>query len=41
MFRITMINLDGEAGPNITHGSNGIPAFPTSTLFGFDFGEPA
>jgi branched-chain amino acid transport system permease protein len=40
IFRITMINLDGEAGPNITHGSNGIPAIPDLTLFGFDFGEP-
>jgi branched-chain amino acid transport system permease protein len=35
-----MINLDGEAGPNITHGSNGIPAIPDLTLFGFDFGRP-
>ena len=35
-----MINLDGEAGPNITHGSNGIPAIPDLTLFGFDFGDP-
>ena len=40
IFRITMINLDGEAGPNITHGSNGIPAIPDLTLFGFDFGDP-
>jgi branched-chain amino acid transport system permease protein len=40
IFRITMINLDGEAGPNITHGSNGIPAIPDLSLFGFDFGRP-
>jgi branched-chain amino acid transport system permease protein len=40
IFRITMINLDGEAGPNITHGSNGIPAIPDLNLFGFDFGDP-
>jgi len=40
IFRITMINLDGEAGPNITHGSNGIPAIPDLVLFGFDFGKP-
>jgi branched-chain amino acid transport system permease protein len=40
IFRITMINLDGEAGPNITHGSNGIPAIPDLVLFGFDFGDP-
>ena len=40
IFRITMINLDGEAGPDITHGSNGIPAIPNLNLFGFDFGDP-
>jgi branched-chain amino acid transport system permease protein len=40
IFRITMINLDGEAGPNLTRGSNGIPAIPELSLFGFDFGEP-
>jgi branched-chain amino acid transport system permease protein len=40
IFRITMINLDGEAGPDITHGSNGIPAIPDLQLFGFDFGKP-
>jgi branched-chain amino acid transport system permease protein len=40
IFRIAMINLDGEAGPDITHGSNGIPAIPDLNLFGFDFGDP-
>ncbi|SDS09626.1 branched-chain amino acid transport system permease protein [Friedmanniella luteola] len=40
IFRITMINLDGEAGPNLTRGSNGIPAIPDLELFGFDFGDP-
>ena len=40
IFRIAMINLDGEAGPNITHGSNGIPAIPDLNFFGFDFGDP-
>jgi branched-chain amino acid transport system permease protein len=40
IFRITMINLDGEAGPDLTHGSNGIPAIPDLNLFGFDFGDP-
>ena len=40
IFRITMINLDGEAGPNLTRGSNGIPAIPDLNLFGFDFGDP-
>ena len=39
IFRITMNNLDGSDGPNITRGSNGIPAIPNLNLFGFDFGE--
>lgn len=39
IFRITMNNLDGIAGPNLTRGSNGIPAIPDLNLFGFDFGE--
>ncbi|QIK71790.1 branched-chain amino acid ABC transporter permease [Propioniciclava coleopterorum] len=39
IFRITMNNLDGTDGPNITRGSNGIPAIPNLNLFGFDFGE--
>ncbi len=38
IFRITMNNLDGSSGPNITRGSNGIPAIPDLNLFGFDFG---
>ncbi|HEX8509465.1 MAG TPA: branched-chain amino acid ABC transporter permease [Propionibacteriaceae bacterium] len=40
IFRITMVNLDGEAGPDITHGSNGIPAIPELSLLGFNFGDP-
>ena len=40
IFRITMNNLDGTDGPLITRGSNGIPAIPDLTLFGFDFGQP-
>jgi len=39
IFRITMINLDGEAGPNLTHGSNGIPAIPDLQIGGFNFGK--
>ncbi|MDR1852507.1 MAG: branched-chain amino acid ABC transporter permease [Propionibacteriaceae bacterium] len=39
IFRITMVNLDGTDGPNITHGSNGIPAIPNLDFFGFDFGK--
>jgi branched-chain amino acid transport system permease protein len=40
IFRISMINLDGEAGPDLTHGSNGIPAIPDLAILGFDFGVP-
>ncbi len=40
IFRITMNNLDGNDGPNLTNGSNGIPGIPDLNLFGFDFGDP-
>jgi len=40
IFRITMNNLDGSDGPNITNGSNGINNVPELSLFGFDFGKP-
>lgn len=40
IFRITMNNLDGRDGPDIVHGSSGIPAIPNLNLFGFDFGSP-
>jgi branched-chain amino acid transport system permease protein len=40
IFRISMNNLDGENGPNLTRGPNGIPAIPDLNLFGFDFGDP-
>ncbi|MBA3529473.1 MAG: branched-chain amino acid ABC transporter permease [Propionibacteriaceae bacterium] len=39
IFRISMNNLDGQDGPDLTHGSNGIPAIPDLDLFGFNFGE--
>ncbi len=39
IFRISMINLDGTDGPDLTHGSNGIPGVPDLNLFGFDFGD--
>ncbi|CAA9376076.1 MAG: Branched-chain amino acid transport system permease protein LivM [uncultured Propionibacteriaceae bacterium] len=38
IFRISMNNLDGEDGPDLTNGSNGIPAIPELNFFGFDFG---
>lgn len=39
IFRITMNNLDGNDGPNLTNGSNGIPGIPDLNLLGFDFGK--
>ena len=39
IFRITMNNLDGNDGPDITHGSNGIPNIPNLSAGGFDFGD--
>lgn len=39
IFRISMNNLDGQTGPDLTHGPNGIPAIPDLNLFGFDFGQ--
>lgn len=38
IFRITMNNLDGGSGPNLTNGPNGIPGIPDLNIFGFDFG---
>ncbi|OYO14683.1 branched-chain amino acid ABC transporter permease [Enemella evansiae] len=40
IFRLAMLNLDGNDGPNIINGSNGIPNIPDLQLGGFDFGEP-
>ncbi|MFT3860108.1 branched-chain amino acid ABC transporter permease [Micropruina sp.] len=39
IFRITMNNLDGNDGPNLTNGSNGISDIPNLNFFGFDFGK--
>ncbi|GAB3697619.1 branched-chain amino acid ABC transporter permease [Mariniluteicoccus flavus] len=39
IFRIAMNNLDGSDGPDITHGSNGIPNIPDLKVGSFDFGE--
>ncbi|MFI5734704.1 branched-chain amino acid ABC transporter permease [Kribbella sp. NPDC051587] len=38
IFRFAMFNLDGNNGPNLTNGPNGIPGIPDLVLFGFDFG---
>ncbi|MCB5182443.1 branched-chain amino acid ABC transporter permease [Streptomyces antimicrobicus] len=38
IFRISMNNMDGKSGPDITNGPNGIAGVPNVNLFGFDFG---
>ncbi|MFC6985687.1 branched-chain amino acid ABC transporter permease [Streptomyces cirratus] len=38
IFRISMNNLDGVSGPDLTNGPNGIAGVPNVDLFGFDFG---
>ena len=40
IFRLSMFNLDGNNGPDLTNGPNGIPGIPDLKLFGFDFGKP-
>jgi branched-chain amino acid transport system permease protein len=41
IFRITVNNLDGEAGPSLTNGPNGISRIPDLQLpGGFSFGDP-
>lgn len=40
IFRLTMFNLDGNNGPSLTNGPNGIPGIPDLNFFGFDFGKP-
>ena len=39
IFRLAMGNLDGNNGPNLTNGPNGIPAIPDLVVFGWDFGQ--
>ncbi|MFI9583087.1 branched-chain amino acid ABC transporter permease [Streptomyces sp. NPDC052236] len=38
IFRITMNNLNGNSGPDLTNGAQGIPNIPDLNMFGFDFG---
>lgn len=40
IFRLTMFNLDGQNGPDLTNGPNGIPAIPDLSLGSFNFGDP-
>ena len=39
IFRIAVNNMDGESGPDITNGPNGIPSIPDLNFFGFNLGE--
>ncbi|WP_172638752.1 branched-chain amino acid ABC transporter permease [Streptomyces tailanensis] len=39
IFRISVLNMDGTSGPDITNGSNGISSIPNLNIFGFDFGQ--
>ncbi|MER5910305.1 branched-chain amino acid ABC transporter permease [Streptomyces sp. NPDC001982] len=38
IFRITVLNMDGTSGPDVTNGSNGISSIPNLDILGFDFG---
>ncbi|CAL9552561.1 hypothetical protein SUDANB6_04492 [Streptomyces sp. enrichment culture] len=38
IFRITVNNLDGTSGPDITNGSNGISSIPNLEILGWDLG---
>ncbi|MEV8034609.1 branched-chain amino acid ABC transporter permease [Streptomyces sp. NPDC086182] len=38
IFRITVNNLDGVSGPNLTNGPNGISMIPDLDIFGFNLG---
>ena len=38
IFRITVNNLDGSAGPSLTNGPNGVSNIPDLALGGFSFG---
>ncbi|MEU8544476.1 branched-chain amino acid ABC transporter permease [Streptomyces sp. NPDC048717] len=39
IFRITVNNMDGDNGPQITNGPNGIPNIPALDIFGYDFSQ--
>ncbi|CAL9395277.1 hypothetical protein SUDANB58_01333 [Streptomyces sp. enrichment culture] len=38
IFRITVNNLDGTSGPDVTNGSNGVSSIPNLKIFGWDLG---
>ena len=39
IFRISVTNLDGSAGPSLTNGPNGVSNIPDLALGGFSFGS--
>jgi branched-chain amino acid transport system permease protein len=39
IFRISVNNMDGQSGPDLTNGPNGIPAIPDLNLLGFNLGQ--
>lgn len=39
IFRLAMFNLDGNNGPDLTNGPNGIPAIPDLQIGSFNFGD--
>ncbi|MER8031365.1 branched-chain amino acid ABC transporter permease [Streptomyces bauhiniae] len=39
IFRITVLNMDGTSGPDVTNGANGISSVPNLNILGFDFGQ--
>ena len=39
IFRLAMFNLDGNNGPKLTNGPNGIPAIPDLAIGSFSFGD--
>ncbi|WUH95992.1 branched-chain amino acid ABC transporter permease [Streptomyces sp. NBC_00433] len=39
IFRIVVRNLDGDSGPKVTNGPNGIAQIPDLSIFGYNLGE--
>ncbi|MFJ2742170.1 branched-chain amino acid ABC transporter permease [Streptomyces sp. NPDC087440] len=39
IFRLTVNNLDGQTGPRVTNGPNGVANVPPIKIFGYNFGE--
>lgn len=39
IFRIVVRNLDGDSGPQVTNGPNGIAQIPDLSIFGYNLGD--